>query len=272
MTEKKYKILLTCDDGLRSNGLIMLYKALKKIAQVTIITPHIQRSAEGKGITINQILHVEKEVISENIQGYTIDGSSADAVIFGLQALSERPFDMVVAGINQGLNISSHIILTSGTCAAAFEAAYMNIPAIAFSMDVHQANFFVTPPKETFKVATELAAKMVEKLLGKRFPPELAFFNVNFPKQITRETLIEITSLADRSLTFKPIKHKDPRENDYYFLWGDAILEAPPGTDLHAILKNKISISPVTKNLSFLRENKLFKHLLLSVADDLNEI
>jgi len=250
MAKEKFKILLTCDDGLRSNGLLMLYKALEKIATVTIITPHIQRSAEGKAITINQILHVEK-VVTENIQGYTIDGSSADAVIFGVNALPEGPFDMVVAGINQGLNISSHIILTSGTCAAAFEAAYMNIPAMAFSMDVHPANFFVTPPKETFQVTAEIAAKMVEKLLGEQFPPELAFYNVNFPRNVTLETPMVITSLANKSLNFKPLKRKDPRNNDYYFLWGDTILEAPVGTDLQAILENKISISPITKNLSW---------------------
>ncbi|NHJ32631.1 MAG: 5'/3'-nucleotidase SurE, partial [Asgard group archaeon] len=56
MSSDRKKILLTCDDGIRSNGLLQLYSELSKFADVTIITPNTQRSAEGKAITINQIV------------------------------------------------------------------------------------------------------------------------------------------------------------------------------------------------------------------------
>ncbi|HUT82999.1 MAG TPA: 5'/3'-nucleotidase SurE [Candidatus Bathyarchaeia archaeon] len=246
----KPKILLTCDDGIHSNGLLQLYYELSNIADVTIITPHIQRSAEGKAITINQILRIEKIIINGDFEGYSINGTSADAVIFGLHEL-DGPFDLVVSGINQGLNISSHIVLTSGTCAAAFEASFYGVPAIAFSMDVSPQHYFITPSRETFEQTAKISAKIVSILLGEKYPENLAFINVNYPFSITEKTPIKITNLAKRFLIFKPELRKDPRNNDYYFLWGEPAKEAPPGSDIEAFTQGAISLSPVINDLSF---------------------
>jgi len=87
MSSSKKKILLTCDDGIHSNGLLELYNQLSKFADVIIITPQGQRSAESKAITINKILRIEKVNITDGISGYSISGTSADAVIFGLNFL-----------------------------------------------------------------------------------------------------------------------------------------------------------------------------------------
>jgi 5'-nucleotidase len=257
MSRKKPKILLTNDDGIRSKGLLQLYEALSVFANVTVITPHIQRSGEGKAITINQIIRVEEAELDDNKKGYAINGTSADCVIFGLSALKEGPFDLVVSGINQGLNISSHIILTSGTCAAALEASYFNVPAIAFSMNVMQANYFVSPDKETFTNVAKVAAKIVKKVIGKKYPEELAFLNVNFPFNTTEDTPIEATTIAKKFLDFRAEVRKDPRKNDYYFFWGNPITNAPKGSDIEVILRDCISISPVTNNLNISKEINL---------------
>jgi 5'-nucleotidase len=249
MTSKP-KILLTNDDGIRSKGLLQLYNELSSFADVTVITPDIQRSGEGKAITINQIIRVEEVELSGNDKGYAINGTSADCVIFGLSALKEGPFDLVVSGINQGLNISSHIILTSGTCAAALEASFYDVPAIAFSMNVMQANYFVSPDKETFTNVAKVAAKIVKKVVGKNYPEGLAFLNVNFPYKTTEETPIEITTIAEKFLDFKAEVRKDPRKNDYYFFWGNPVTNAPKGSDIEVILHNHISLSPVTNDLN----------------------
>ncbi|NHJ85830.1 MAG: 5'/3'-nucleotidase SurE [Asgard group archaeon] len=264
MSSKKYKILLTCDDGIRSNALIELYHELSEIAEVVIIAPHDQRSAEGKAITINQIVRLENEILPDDIKAYSINGTSADAVIFGVNVLQEGPFDLVVAGINQGYNISSHIILTSGTCAAAFEASYYGIPAIAFSMDVPPTDYFAKSNPETFKKTAKLAAKMVERLLGKDFPENLAFLNVNFPLEASEITPIKVTNVAKKFLNFQPEQRKDPRNNDYYFIWGEAVREIQKGTDLEAIANGLISISPITNNLSCICQGAqlLIKELL----------
>lgn len=257
MSKKRLKILLTNDDGIRSNGLVQLYLELSEFTDVTIITPHVQRSGEGKAITINQILRVEEVEVTPKKKGYTINGSSADSIIFALHELVEQSFDLVVSGINQGLNISSHIVLTSGTCAAAFEASFYNIPAIAFSMNVKPTNFFVTPTKETFEKVARVAARIVKNMIGITFPENLAFLNVNFPYETTDDTPTKLTTLAKKFLTFRPELRKDPRKNDYYFLWGDPIKEIPPNSDVEAIFNGQISISPVTNDLNIIRDSHI---------------
>ena len=255
MTNSRRKILLTNDDGIRSSGVIELYKELSQFADVTVITPHIQRSGEGKAITINNIVRVEKVDVNGLFQGYTITGTSADAIIFGLNTLEEGPFDFVVSGINQGLNISSHIILTSGTCAAAFEAAFNNIPAVAFSMNVSSKHYFISPENEIFTQAAKVSAKIVKELLERDFPENLAFLNVNYPDNVAYNTPIEYTFLADRFIDFTPKAQKDPRNMDYYFFWGGLTKNIPKGSDLDIIMQEKVSISAIRKNLTLNDDN-----------------
>ena len=250
MTNVRKNILLTNDDGIRSSGVIELYKELSRFADVTVITPHVQRSGEGKAITINSIVRVEKVDVNGLFSGYTINGSSADAIIFSVNTLEERPFDLVVSGINQGLNISSHIVLTSGTCAAAFEAAYSGIPAIAFSLNVSQKHYFVSPDSSTFEQAAKVSARIVKELLERDFPENLAFLNVNYPENVVYNTPLVHTFLADRFIDFTPKVQKDPRNMDYYFFWGGLTKNIPPGSDLDIIMQEKVSLSAVRKNLT----------------------
>ena len=250
LTSNRKKILLTNDDGIRSAGIISLYNELSKFADVTIISTETQRSAEGKAITINNIIRTEKTRITDSIIGYSITGSTADAVILGLNTLEEKPFDFVVSGINQGLNISNHIVLTSGTCAACFEASFYGIPSAAFSMHVSEQNFFVSPDHDTFKKAAQISAEIVKELLEMEFPENLAFVNVNYPQDVTIDTERVNTILTNRFLDFKPELRKDPRNNDYYFVWGSVIMDIPEGSDAEAIMNKKVSISPVTANLN----------------------
>lgn len=251
MNTSKKKILLTNDDGIKSMGLLSLYDELSKFADVTVISPHIQRSGEGKAITFNKIIRVEEEVLRNGLKGYTISGTSADAIIFAVNSLEEGPFDFVVAGINQGLNISSHIVLSSGTCAAAFEGAFYNLRSIAFSMDTSSEHYFGRPNQETFEVPAKLAARFVKSLLETSYPKGLAFPNVNFPRNVQLDSSIKITTLAPRLIDFKPEKRKDPRNKDYYFIWGEITEDIPNGTDVKEILAGNISVTPIALDFTY---------------------
>ncbi|MBD3190231.1 MAG: 5'/3'-nucleotidase SurE [Candidatus Heimdallarchaeota archaeon] len=251
MNANKKKILLTNDDGIKSMGLLSLYDELSKFADVTVISPHIQRSGEGKAITFNKILRLEEEVLKNGVKGYTISGTSADAIIFAVNSLKEGPFDFVVAGINQGLNISSHIVLSSGTCAAAFEGAFYGLRSIAFSMDTSSEHYFGRPHKETFKVPAKIAGRFVKSLLEKSYPKGLAFPNVNFPQDVQLDSPIKMTTLAPRLIDFKPEKRKDPRNKDYYFIWGEITEAIPKGSDVREILAGNISVTPICLDFTF---------------------
>lgn len=251
-------ILLSNDDGIYAPGIRALTIAMDNRSwDVTIVAPRLQRSGEGKAITFDTPIRVEEISLSYregNTGGWRTTGTPADAVIFGVHARQDQnfpPFDLVVSGINAGENSSVHSVLTSGTCAVAFESALLGLPAIAFSIDVSENLFFddnASPPG--LKIAAETACMIIEKVLAEGGLPEgVAFLNVNFPDSITEETPIEICKMALTKYRDFTIKREDPRGNPYYWIWGD-IIAVPEDTDVFAVLTKKItSITPITLNL-----------------------
>ena len=125
-------ILLTNDDGIKSVGLNAVRKELNTIAKVVCFAPVAPSSAVSKALTFHKPIRYSQIDYDDGSIGYSTTGAPADNVLVGFHVLKRKP-DIVVSGINYGDNSSIHSILTSGTCAAAFEAAFNNVPAIAIS-------------------------------------------------------------------------------------------------------------------------------------------
>ncbi|MHA1978206.1 MAG: 5'/3'-nucleotidase SurE [Candidatus Hodarchaeales archaeon] len=251
-------IFLSADDGIYSQGIKSLAREMhSRRYYLTVIAPRTQRSGVGKAITFEEPIRVEEVPLKylQGAPGWRITGTPADAVIHGIyertQNKDQPPFDLIVSGINAGENTSVHSILTSGTCAVAFEAAILGKPAIAFSLDVHDELFFDDRQAvEEYEVAAEIACNIVEKVIKNGLPEEVAFLNVNFPDNVTLDTPFEIVGLSPTKYLDYTIKREDPRGVAYYWIWGDR-LEVPKGTDAYAVLENKsISISPVSLNFN----------------------
>ncbi|MFW9778360.1 MAG: 5'/3'-nucleotidase SurE [Candidatus Heimdallarchaeota archaeon] len=250
-------ILLSNDDGIYAPGIRALAIAMdKRNWDVTIVAPRLQRSGEGKAITFDIPIRVEEISLSyrSGSTGWRTTGTPADAVIFGAYARQEQnfpPFDLVVSGINAGENCSVHSVLTSGTCAVAFESALLGLPAIAFSIDVSEELFFNENASiPGLEVAAETACTIIEKVLEEGGLPEgVAFLNVNFPATITPDTPVEICKMALTKYRDFTIKREDPRGIPYYWIWGDTIT-VPEDTDVFAVLTKKItSVTPITLDL-----------------------
>jgi 5'-nucleotidase len=254
MTTPTPNLLLSADDGMYSQGIKNLAKAIhNRKYNLTVIAPRTQKSGVGKAITFDEPIRIERVPLPylEGEYGYRITGTPADAVIHAIHDRSQQsnlsPYDLVVSGINAGENTSIHAILTSGTCAIAFEAAILGYPAIAFSLDV-QDNFFFDEQYSVkeFAIAAEIACILIEKVLKNGLPEGIAFLNVNFPDNVTEETPMEIVGLSPRKYNNYTIKKEDPRGVEYYWIWGDR-LEVPKGTDAFTVRQKKvISITPVT--------------------------
>lgn len=121
--------LLTNDDGIEAPGLAALEAAVRGIpgAVVSIIAPATEQSMCGHRITTHSPLKID----SRGEQRWAVHGTPADCVRIGLFALGLRP-DWVLSGVNAGGNLGQDIVI-SGTCAAAREAAYHQVKAMAFS-------------------------------------------------------------------------------------------------------------------------------------------
>ncbi len=251
---KHPNIFLSADDGIYSQGIKSLAREMhNRRYNITVIAPRTQRSGVGKAITFEEPIRVEEIPLDylQGAPGWRITGTPADAVIHGIYDRTlnkdQPPFDLVVAGINAGENTSVHSVLTSGTCAVAFEAAILGKSAIAFSLDVHDSLFFDDRQAiAEYEIAAEIACDMIEKVVENGLPKEVAFLNVNFPDNVTLDTPIKIVRLSPTKYLDYTIKREDPRGVAYYWIWGDR-LEVPQGTDAYTVLEEKsISLSPVS--------------------------
>ena len=100
------RILITNDDGVYSEGLRLLARALALLAEVTVVAPDREQSATGHSLTLNRPLRLQK--IEEN--WYAVDGTPTDCVNLAvLWLLKDRKPDLVVSGINFGLNLGDDV-------------------------------------------------------------------------------------------------------------------------------------------------------------------
>lgn len=241
------RILLTNDDGISSPGLWEAFRALKGMAEVTVVAPAAQQSAVGRSISIFEPIRAD-EVTIEHVRAIAVSGKPTDAVIIGLFALDLKP-NLVVSGINIGENLSTESIMTSGTVGAALEAANQGTPAIAFSLQVEdQSDKFQDPRfyRRSFEEAGRIVQEVCSLLLKHGFPQGVDVINVNIPSVIRGG--YEITRLAPKLFRTGVEKRLDPRGRPYYWINGPLFTEAEEGTDVHAVVKGNISVTPITLN------------------------
>ena len=247
-------ILLTNDDGIKSEGLNSLREEVNKIANVVCFAPSEPSSAVSKSLTFHKPIRYFPVQYEDGSTGYSTTGSPADNVFVGFHVLKRKP-DLVISGINYGDNSSIHSILTSGTCAAAFEAAFNKVPAIAFSSDVSDDTQLMDQRGVDFGKMAKISAEIVKIVLELEWPENLAFLNVNYPKEITSETQVFITSPEVYKYKNFMVEKSDPRNLPYLWLWGERKKTFRENTDSWAVVEqNGISISPISIDLHGISE------------------
>lgn len=161
------RILITNDDSISSPVLLPLAKWAQKLGQVTVVAPKVEQSGKSHGIELHKAFEVKK-VDFDGIEAYTVDSTPADCVRFAVLGM-HRKFDLVLSGINRGLNIGFDVIY-SGTAGAIFEAAALGIPAIALSTD----------PK-SFQPALSQLDTVLDFFVKHDLMGKCDLYNVNFP-------------------------------------------------------------------------------------------
>lgn len=127
------KILLTNDDGIHSEGMSVLMDWAGRLGEIVVVAPKIEQSGKSHSIELHRDFEVKKLNLSGGVIGYSVDSTPADCVRFAILGLREQ-FDLVVSGVNRGLNIGRDIMY-SGTVGAAFEAAALDVKSIAVSTE-----------------------------------------------------------------------------------------------------------------------------------------
>jgi len=244
------RILLTNDDGITSRGLFAAKQALDEVGEVSVIAPDSNRSAVGRGITIDRSLTVTEVELRDGSRGYATDGTPVDCVRFAdLGLVGERP-DLIVSGINHGSNLGDDITY-SGTVAAALEGIVLGIPAIAISQQSAAREMDFRWGREfDFSVAAAFAAELVRRVAEDPLPAD-TLLNVNCPAGTPSG--IEVTHLGKRLYDDEmKLVDEDPDSGRVrYQIYGfEPSFEDEEGSDLSAIARERISVTPVHFDLT----------------------
>ena len=125
------RILITNDDGMEAAQLMPLIDWCRKLGEVTVFVPKVEQSGKSHGFEIRKPFEAKQVELAPGYPIWYVDSTPADCVRLAVLGM-HLEFDLVISGINRGLNIGTDI-LYSGTVGAASEAAVLGIPAIALS-------------------------------------------------------------------------------------------------------------------------------------------
>ncbi|MEE0902411.1 MAG: 5'/3'-nucleotidase SurE, partial [Methanobrevibacter sp.] len=99
-------ILISNDDGVFAPGILAAKQAVEDIANVVVVAPDENNSSVGRRLTLFKHLELKECELEDGSKAYSVSGSPADAVIVGADYVMDEKPDLVITGINQGVNIS----------------------------------------------------------------------------------------------------------------------------------------------------------------------
>ena len=229
-------ILVTNDDGYRSEGIMALADALHRLGDVTIVAPVEEASAIGHALTLRRPLRLEK--IGDRVYG--VDGTPTDCVNIAITQVFKRLPDLVVSGINKGWNLGDDVTY-SGTVAGALEGALLGVPGLAVSL-------MATRGAYDFRHAAQSAATLAEALLQRPLPSR-TFLNVNVPKGPPKG--FRVTVLARRNHVTSVAERHDPKGQAYFWIEeGQNEWHLHDRSDYQAVLDGFVSVTPVQPDLT----------------------
>ena len=230
------RILITNDDGVRSEGLAVLGRALARLGDVFIVAPHTEASAIGHALTLRRPLRLER--LEENV--YEVDGTPTDCVNIAIAKILGAAPDLVVSGINKGYNLGDDITY-SGTVAGALEGALLGIPSLAVSVER-------TLEPYDFEPAAAAAVQVAEAVLQRGIPSR-TFINVNVPAG--RPKGFRLTLQARRNHVTVVDERVDPRGRPYYWIEeGQNDWEPHDRSDYQAVKDGYVSVTPLHPDLT----------------------
>jgi len=236
------EILLTNDDGINSPALVKLAKELNKYGNVTVVAPDKDSSGKGASITLRDVLRFNKIDFGTNIDFYAVEGTPGDSVMIARKKIADKPFDLVVSGINYGANMGADVFV-SGTVGAAIHGYLGGTLSIALSIGsvmeswLHN-NCNSTTSSDAVETDITEAVKysgLICKFISDNKISKPEVININFPP-------LENSKFNGAKNTFIGPRVEDEiliKETNY-----------PEESDMEAIQKGYISVSKLDTNMT----------------------
>lgn len=235
MTEPR-RVLVTNDDGIESPGLHVLATALANDHEVILAAPNKDMSGSGTGIgrfDIDAGVEMTPVEVDGVSQSFSIDGPPGLAVTAAaLGAFGSVP-DLVVSGINAGIN-TGHSIIHSGTVGAALTAHTFGIKGLAVSLSQSQ--------EWRWDTAGRYAVRAAEWMLSRSQGPYV--LNMNVPGK--HESEIRGVHWADLDdFGYIRVATADVEDGRLQFVVGSREGDSDPASDTILCLEGHVTLTPL---------------------------
>jgi len=166
-----------------------------------------------------------------------VDGTPSDCVHLGLlNFFKERP-QMVISGINLGLNVADNIFY-SGTVAAAMEGLLHGLPAMAVSRKAWK------PGDPSLQQATAITVRLAQWWIEQREWHGKCVLNVNFPPGKPRG--LRFARLGQRQEHNPGVQERDPLGRNYFWAWASVNGFTPDDeADFQMVDDGFVSLTPL---------------------------
>lgn len=252
---KKYKILITNDDGIESPGLKAAAEAVLDLGEVFVIAPTNQQTGTGRGLTGDKGTKLQPRrynVNGQDLQAYHCNCSPALIVKHSLKTIfSEEKPNLLISGINYGENLGSNITC-SGTVGAALEAASVGIPSIAISKQTDIASHHKYT-EQNWKTTAYFLRYFSNILLNGKVMKDVDALKIDVPERATKKTEWKLTKVAKCGYYFREFENasKDSllNEGKTKIIINENELEK--NSDIHTFAIQKlVSVAPLSVDLS----------------------
>lgn len=199
--------LVTNDDGIDSPGINALVDACASLGDVCVVAPTEEQSGVGHKLTTNRPISYQEI----RPRKYAVAGTPADCVRIAVLCL-QTDVDWVLSGINIGANFGVDLY-SSGTVAAAREAAILGYPALAISQ------YYLDGVQIDWNTSAERATRSIARLINPKLLPG-QFWNLNLSCTSVEGVDIEsrpVICPADPSGSAFDIEHR----SDSVTLWSN---------------------------------------------------
>ncbi|MEO5863562.1 MAG: 5'/3'-nucleotidase SurE, partial [Nitrospiraceae bacterium] len=147
------------------------------------------------------------------------------------------PPDLLVSGINKGVNLGDDV-LYSGTVSAAMEGTILGVPSMAVSQEGQEHFYFDAGARYAVRIA---------RLILKEGLPDETLLNLNIPNRpFGSITGVRVTCLSRRRFDNPIIEKVDPHGRTYYWIAGTRVSwSRSKDADHEALEQGAVSLTPI---------------------------
>ena len=260
-------ILVTNDDGISSPGLLAAVQAAMSLGETLVVAPSRQWSGAGRCMPrVSQWLAspVSLEVGAQQIAATHVNASPAMVVAYAVLRLAPRRPDLVISGVNYGVNLGSDVT-SSGTVGAALQGAVAGIPGLAVSLQTGKETHYGPATHVDFCAAIHFTRLFGQRLLRGNLPFDLDILKIDLPLDATPNTPWRLTRCSRQeyfvSQDYDGATSEEPPELDYRAHPDPGRTESD--SDIRALAAdNLISVTPLSIDLSSRADTAEIEELL----------